>query len=345
MPDTALVALTRGDDRYSNVASALDLIADQIEVRGKERILIKPNFVMTDRPLAATHVDAVRAVLEFLRRRTSAMITIGESSAAADTMDGYRNYGYTDLAKDYNVKLVDFNRGEWVKAPVYDTSFKDMYLRVSKTVVESDLRISVSPPKTHDAVIITLSLKNMVMGSLIRDQREQGGAGPTVRAVRSVSGLLPSRVKNSKLMAPLRTGLMRNMVRSDKAAMHMGYGIMNLNLCRLAPLVYPHVSVLDGFVGMEGPGPTRGDPVDLRCAVASTDFLAADTVAAALMGYDIDEAGYLHYCKAKGLGVGDLARITVVGNTSVEESRHPFAPPPGIADQRNWRIRDAERFL
>jgi uncharacterized protein (DUF362 family) len=344
MANTAHVALVKGDDRYGNIARALELIADQIDLRGKQRILIKPNFVTIGRPLAATHVDAVRAVLDFLRPRTSARITIGEGAALGDTLDGYRLYGYTGLAKDYDVDLVDLNRGEWVEAPVYDNRFKDIHLRVSKTVVESDLRISVGPPKTHDTVIVTLSLKNMVMGSLIRDQRSGGGAGPVMHALKGLAAIVPSQVKNTSFMSPLKTSVMRAMMHSDKAAMHMGYAIMNLNLYRLAPLVYPHLAVIDGFVGMEGAGPTRGDAVDLRCAVASSDFLAADTVAAALMGFGVDEVGYLYYCKLKGLGVGDLGQIAILGNTVVD-CRRAFRPPPDVDAQRKWKIANVERFL
>lgn len=338
---TARVALTKGDDRYGNIAQALELLADQIDVRGKERILIKPNFVSTDIALASTHVDAVRAVLDFLRPRTGAWITIGEGTALGDTFDGFRRFGYTDLARDYKVELIDLNRGEWIEAPVYDRSFNMMPLRLSKTVVESDLRISIGPPKTHDTVIVTLSLKNMVMGSLIRDQREEGGSGPVMQFAKQVAHVVPRAIKDAPLV---RTKLVRRLMRSDKSAMHMGNPIMNLNLYRLAQHVYPHLAVIDGFVGMEGAGPTHGDAVDLRCAVASTDFLAADTVAAALMGVGVDEVGYLHYCKVKGLGVMDLAKIDIVGKT-LAECRRPFRLPPGLDAQRTWQIAGVERWL
>jgi len=340
---SATVALVKGDDRYGNVAKALDLIADHIDLRGKERILIKPNFVVTHRPLAMTHVDAVRAVLDFLRPRTNTVITIAEGSAIGDTFDAFRFLGYADLVRDYKVELVDLNRGPWIEAPVYDHSFRDMPLRLSRLVVESDLRISVGPPKTHESVFITLSLKNMVMGSLIRDQRDEGGTGPAMQIMGTLNRLVPSAIKNDPALRPIRNMVVQRVMRSDKNAMHMGYPLINLNLCRLAPLVYPHLAVIDGFVGMEGDGPTSGDPVDLRCAVASTDFLAADTVAAALMGYNIDDVGYLHYCKLKGLGVGDLAKITVVGQ-SIAECRRPFRPHPNTA-QRDWRIEGVEKYL
>jgi len=341
---TARVALVKGDDRYRNISRSLELLADEIDLHGKERILIKPNFVTTHVALAATHVDAVRAVLDFLCRRTDAVITIGEGSAVGDTFDAFRNFGYTQLAKEYNVELVDFNRGEWVEAPVYNTSFQTTRLRLAKAVVESDFRVSVGPPKTHDTVIITLSLKNMVMGALIRDQSNGGGSGPVLQVAGALSRKVPISVKNSPFMEPLKSAVVRRMTRSDKAAMHMGYPLINLNLYHLAPYAYPHLAVIDGFLGMEGRGPTWGDPVGLRCAVTSTDFLAADTVAAALMGFDVDDIGYLHYCKKKGLGVGDLQRIEVVGS-SIAECRRPFRPPPTLREQRQWHIRDVERYL
>lgn len=341
---TVQVALVKGEDRYSNITSALELIADQVNLRGKERILIKPNFVSIHHPLAATHVDAVRAVLDFLRQRSDAWITIGEGAALGDTLEGYRHYGYTDLVKEYKVELIDLNRGEWIEAPVYNSNFKTMNLRLSKAAVESDLRISVGPPKTHDTVIITLSLKNMVMGSLIREQRQAGGSGPMTQAMKALAGVVPSQVKNASVLTPITGSLVGSLMHSDKRAMHMGYPLMNLNLYRLAPYVRPHLAIIDGFEAMEGNGPTHGDPVDLRCAVASGDFLAADTVAAALMGVDIDEIGYLHYCKIKRLGEGDLTKIDIVGSTLAECQRR-FRLPSTVAAQRKWQIPGVERFL
>lgn len=51
------VALIRGDDRYDNVRRSLELIAADIDLSDKKQVLIKPNFVVPDVPLAATHVD------------------------------------------------------------------------------------------------------------------------------------------------------------------------------------------------------------------------------------------------------------------------------------------------
>jgi uncharacterized protein (DUF362 family) len=335
------VALIKGDNRYENITQALALIEDEINPSDKKRILIKPNFVSTRRQLAATHVEAVRAVLNWLRPRYDGPITIGEGAAVSDTLEGYRNFGYLDLADEYNVQFVDLNRDEWTPVQVYDRKLRPMIVRVARTTLESDLRISIGPPKTHDAVIVTLSLKNMVVGSMIRGR----GGGLFQR----LGQLLPDRLINSPLAEKAKSRL-SNVSRSDKFALHQGYHGLNLNLYTLAKVIAPHLSVIDGFVGMEGSGPSSGDPVDLRVVVVSTDFLAADTVATVLMGFDPDEVGYLHYCKLGGLGVGDLddgepVAIEIVGNAGIEECSRKFKPHPAYQQQLQWRLPSVEEYL
>jgi len=329
----------RGESRYDNVAQALALIADDVDLEGRRRVLIKPNFVSTSRQLAATHVEAVRAVLDFLRQRYDGPITIGEGAALSDTVEGYIRFGYLELARQYDVRLVDLNRDEWVEVEVLDRQLRPLRVRVSKTVAESDFRIAVGPPKTHDVVIVTLSLKNMAVGSLIRDP----ASGQEL--LRRLGHLLPSSLRNSLLVERVKGRLGSRVSRSDKMAIHQGYPAINLNLYRLARLVPPHLAVIDGFEAMEGDGPIYGDPVPWRIAIASADFLAADVLATHLMGFDADEVGYLHYCKIMGLGTGELGQIEVVGNVSPEECRRAFRPHSSYPAQRNWRIPGVEKYL
>jgi uncharacterized protein (DUF362 family) len=152
-------------------------------------------------------------------------------------------------------------------------------------------------------------------------------------------------VKGASFLEGFKRDLSTTLLRSDKTAMHQGYPAINLNLYALAKYIPPHLSIIDGFLGMEGPGPSDGEPVKLGVAIASTDFLAADTVAAKVMGYDIDEIGYLYYCQLKGLGVGDLEKIEIVGNTRLEDCIRPFRAHPAYRQQLRWRIQEFERFL
>ncbi len=65
---TSKVALIHGDERRKNVYQALLAIDDQIQpgLRRKKYVLIKPNNVSTERQLAATNVDALNGILDYL---------------------------------------------------------------------------------------------------------------------------------------------------------------------------------------------------------------------------------------------------------------------------------------
>jgi uncharacterized protein (DUF362 family) len=119
---------------------------------------------------------------------------------------------------------------------------------------------------------------------------------------------------------------------------------MNLNLYKLAKFIPPHLSVIDGFEAMEGDGPTDGEKVELRVALASTDFVSCDSVVAKLMGFDINQIGYLAYCHQCGLGQGALSLIDIIGD-SLENCASPFKPHPTYQAQLQWHIDEVEKYL
>ncbi len=327
---TVRVALIRGNDRFTNILRALESI--EKDIRLGERIVVKPNMVSVAKPLSATHADALRAVLEFLKARTSREITIAEGTACSDTRKGFARYGYCDVARHYGAKLVDLNRDRWAHVDLVDRDFKPLTLRVARTIAESDCRISLAPMKTHDTVVVTLSLKNLVMGSLIRRHRD---VGPVLeRILHTVHHKVRPR---DPLYPRSMNWIVRWIIRSDKLQMHQTYPTMNINLYRLAKAFPAHLAVLDGFTGMEGPGPTSGNPVDLRVALASTDFIACDSVGARVMGFDPEEIGYLHYAMKNCLGEGDLEKIEILGER-IEDCRRPFEPHPLFERQLTWRL-------
>ena len=54
----------------------------------------------------------------------------------------------------------------------------------------------------------------------------------------------------------------------DKQKMHQGYPVHNLNLYLLAKAYPLQLSVIDGYIGMEGDGPVVGEPVEWRVAIS-----------------------------------------------------------------------------
>jgi uncharacterized protein (DUF362 family) len=333
---SSAVALVRGKERMETIPKALDLISDQIHP-GK-KIVISPNFVSTVKQLGATHADAVRAVLEFLKDKHDGEIVIADGASFSDTMDGYKNFGYYPLRDEFGVELIDLNRDEWVEVDAFNHRLKPVKLRMARTLIESDYIISVSPPKTHDTVIVTLSLKNIIMGGLIRNQKE-GDSGPgliTKIANLGMGFFLPPWIRDWPPLQSLRDFINYTTLKSDKLAMHQGFPVINLNLYKLASLVKPHLSIIDGTVGMQGNGPIWGTPVDLGAVITSTDFMAADALATHIMGFQLDEVGYLHYCSLAGMGVSDIAEMDLRGD-DVEDCVIPFEPHETYKKQLNWR--------
>jgi uncharacterized protein (DUF362 family) len=326
---SARVALVRGGDRRENLLRALELIEGDVRLGG--RIVVKPNIVSIAKPLAVTHAEALGAVLEFLRARTAAPITVAEGSASASTLDGFALHGYREAAARFGATLVDLNRDRWVEVDLVDRDWRPMRLRVARTIAESDLRVSLALPKTHDVVGVTLALKNLAMGGLIRRHADVGRR--LDRLIHSLGHILRPR----DALVPRRLDpVVRWLIRSDKLRMHQTYETMNWNLHLLARAFPAGLAVLDGFVGMEGEGPTSGDPVDLRVAIASADPVACDAVGARVMGFDPGEIGYLHHTARAGLGEIDPGRIEVLGDR-IEDCRRPFRPHPHMERQKAWR--------
>ncbi len=104
----------------------------------------------------------------------------------------------------------------------------------------------------------------------------------------------------------------------------------------------PHLNVCDMFQAMEGQGPSFGRMVDMGLCVASEDVVACDAVVESLMGFSNLETPLTRIAHNRGLGVGDLRQIEIVGE-SLEDHRASFTPaisdpegniPPGLIVSR-----------
>lgn len=306
-PGESRVALIKGDNRTRNILEALKAIEPDVRrgLEGKKRVLIKPNFVSTTVPLAATQADAVEGIIQFLKPIFKGEIVIGESAAGAPTDEGYKNFGYFNLAKKYPIQLVDFDKQPHQPMYVIDSKFRPRACRTTSLVFDPDTYIiSAAVMKTHDRVVATLSLKNLLVGAVIKDV----GAG----------------------WGPGRRG------RSDKPITH-GDGIrgVNFNLFKMAEELHPHLAVIDGFKGLQGNGPIGGFEMDHKIAVASTDWLAADRVAVEVMGVDYAKVGYLNYAAQANLGQSDLAKMNIIGEKP-ENVMRKYQLHRNVESQYEW---------
>ena len=305
------VALLAGDPRTDNVFKALQLVGPEIRegLAKKKRVVIKPNMVVVNKQLSSTHVECLEGLLEFLAPLVKEEILIAESPANGPAAEGYSNYNYARLEKSYRVRFVDLDEQPFVVQHVVDERYRPRPVRFSQFLMDPDVYvISAAVLKTHDRAVVTLGLKNLAVGAILKDSGYRWGAGS--RGV------------------------------SDKAAVHGGPANQGIhyNLLALAKRLRPDLTVLDGFEGMEHNGPVGGTPVDHKVAVASTDWLAADRVGAELMGFDFRKVGYLAFCADAAMGQGDLSRIEVLGRRVADHVRR-YSPHDNIEQQYKWMDR------
>jgi uncharacterized protein (DUF362 family) len=111
-----------------------------------------------------------------------------------------------------------------------------------------------------------------------------------------------------------------------KNALHWA-GLQN-SILDVSAAVRPRYAIVDGIIGMQGNGPISGDPIGAGVVVFGDDPVAADVIAATVMGAEPEAIPYLGEA-GRFLGQADRDRIVDVGE---DPERHvtPFMPAPGL---------------
>jgi uncharacterized protein (DUF362 family) len=309
MPSATLtrVGLAHGDDRRSNVYRALDLVRADLEPKIRPQVLVKPNFLSSTNQLASSHADALRGVLDFLASAVTPPeeVIVAEGANEKYSGEAFDNFGYRAVAEasPIPVRLVDLHQEQaWVETGIVLADGAETSVRMPRLVLECPCRISLAIAKTHDACVVTLALKNMIMGTLYKADRIKMH-GYTSHAGR----MLPEEAQ-----------------------------VLNVNLIRLARHLAPEIAVIDGTQGLQGNGPGGADSVDLRIAAAGADVFATDAIVAEAMGFSALDLGLLRYGHDLGLGIADPAQIEVV-DASLDQVRMHFKPHDTVAKQMQWQ--------
>lgn len=75
-------------------------------------------------------------------------------------------------------------------------------------------------------------------------------------------------------------------------------------------VIKPALTVVDGFIAMEGRGPVSGTPIQMETIIAGRDTVATDATAARVMGFDPNSISHIRKAGEKGLGkVNDIQII------------------------------------
>ncbi|MDR2231538.1 MAG: DUF362 domain-containing protein [Tannerella sp.] len=304
------VTLATGGNRAEIAFKALQPFSKEIaQAVGNKRIIVKPNMVTSTIQLSAVHKDTVEGILEFYKSINKLEnVVVAESVADGPTMTAYDNYGYIPVAEKYKVKLLSLD--DTTPQVLYVLDELDMRpkpVRMSSMITDhNNFVMSVGRMKTHDRVVATLSLKNVVLGAPIKDPGYGWGS---------------NRKQGAK---------------NDKSIVH-GHGFrgINYNIFNLAYQIRPDLAFVDGFEGMEGDGPNNGTPVDHRVCIAGFDWLAVDRVGLELMGVDPTNVGYLTFCAEAGMGQFDISKIDIIGEKLSDHIRS-YKMSRNIDKQLQW---------
>ena len=81
----------------------------------------------------------------------------------------------------------------------------------------------------------------------------------------------------------------------------------------------PALAVIDGFVAMEGRGPSGGTPVKMDLIIAGKDVVATDATASRVMGFEPTEIAHIRRAHEKGLG--NIDDIEILGSKLEDVTR------------------------
>ena len=88
-----------------------------------------------------------------------------------------------------------------------------------------------------------------------------------------------------------------------------------VDLLAIQKEIHPGIfALMDGTTAGNGPGPRTMKPEIKNVILASADQVAIDAVAAKLMGFDPLSIAYIRLAHERGLGVGDVREIDLVGD-------------------------------
>lgn len=292
---TSRVAIGHTHDRRDAAYKSLKPFGDEVaSAIGSKQVVVKVNcgVPVENTRYCSTYPDQVRGILDFLREIFDGEIIIAEGAAgqAVSVFNGYELYGLMDIEKEYpNVRFIDAN--DMPYSPVFIRSWQNAPLPINIIDMYRDPEvylISAARMKTHNAVVATLSLKNVVMGSPVCHYKDMS---------------VPKFQRN------------------EKARMHGNHGYwhndgreLSYNIFTVAKSgVQPDLAVIDGVTAIEGDGPWGGEVVEHGVSVASTDFVAADRICTELMKIPAEYMKYIEWCSEAGMGNWDMGSIEVIG--------------------------------
>ena len=276
-----------GEGPYENTRKALSYV--DLAPSKNKRVLLKPNVGRNVQPETGvnTHPQVVAAAIDIFRE-AGADVAVGESPiTGVAALEALEISGITAVAERRDCPLIDMDVHKFVTVDIPD-GVAIQSLKVCREITEFDIIVSIPVMKTHMHTGVTLAVKNM-------------------------KGCLWRRSKVELHMLPKLEGY------KEKP--------LDIAIADMSSVLRPHLSIIDGTIGMEGLGPSAGNAKSLGVVLVSVDAFAADSLACAIMGISAGGINHLRMGAERGYGVLELERIDI-HPCNWTDVRDPFTPPP-----------------
>ena len=272
------------------VAAALEPLGGMGKFVGKgQRVLVKPNLLSSRPPEAAvTTHPSVVQAVVEEVRRAGAEPVLGDSPGGRNTGQSYERL----LRRTGMAGVAEATGCELV-------SFDDTTVEVQAPGAKSFRRFTVGKAVTDaDRVIVLPKLKTHQLTYY-------------TGAVKVLYGYIPG-------------------LRKAEYHLHTGTDAETFSdlLLDLHSALPPTLAIMDAVVGMEGRGPSNGNPREIGLVLASDSCPALDLVACSIVGLDPAAIPTVRKAGERGIGPKDLAEVEVLGER-IEEVRVPDFEKPG----------------
>jgi len=297
-------------EMYDVVKLAVDLIGGIDKyVQSGDYVMIKPNmFGNAYRPKISysyhkgsysfsTDPRVAIATAMLIRDEGCSHVAIVECE---DFENKYTGYGYRQMCKEYNIPLLDFNKGPFKKFSVpYDerSLFPDNYdlfdFQLNEELDKTDLLISLSKLKIHNGAGITLCMKNLF-------------------------GITPNTIYGKKIGRHSPRVIFHKGSGTEKCA--IPYVINALNMIFRNKM---SLSMIEGMVGSNYTEGYGGEPIEMDVIVAGDNVVATDAVGALIMKVNptaefpnhpfFYSKNHLNFAHSVGLGSNDPNDIELHG--------------------------------
>jgi uncharacterized protein (DUF362 family) len=217
-----------------------------------------------------THPETVRGAIRFFKEQSFDKIYVGDSSiTGVDNWEALKAAGIFDLCEEMEVTCVNLDEADMVKVDIPDGVIVKE-LKFSSLVFDVDVVVSMPVMKTHMYTGATLSIKNM-KGAM------------------------------HKLNKTVLHRILTPSPDPEKGR------VLDFGIAEMARICYPDYALIDGFVAMEGFGPSGGTSKELGVVLASNEPIACDLVAIRLMGMAWDDISHLNIiAEEKSISVEDI---------------------------------------